>query len=172
MATPAPRQGEVPFEVHLPQVVGRGVLEPHIRPRLPGARSREQPATAQNLRDRAGCGNLLRLQAQRLPLRQQPRPQLPAAPRRTFLAQLDHGLLDLRRRLRGRAARPATFVAQPAHARFRKPMQPFVACLAADPKPTTQGRHLGPFRRRQLHEFHSSRHHRSCVPRHAKSPFG
>jgi hypothetical protein len=59
MTPPTPRHREMSLEVHLPQIVRLGMLEPKHRLGVQRGRLLDQVVTPENLRDRAGSRNLV-----------------------------------------------------------------------------------------------------------------
>lgn len=149
-----------PLEVHLPERVRRKALEAAIgaagavrrNPAMTrqhrmhrGDRRRRDPRPAQHRRDLAGPPCRMRLAH-----RQDPRLQSVRQPARTM-------------------QRPARAIAKIALAR-RKPPQPQMTRLPADPEPLAQRRYVGPCQRSQHHELPALIRHRHLPPAHPNLP--
>jgi hypothetical protein len=157
-------QGKMPFEIHLPQLIGRFSFE--ALPGLVLARQAQidSPMSSQNRMNRATGRNLA------LAYVLHPGPDLASAPRRILIPNRQYSCFDLRRR----SLRPVPWAArpipQPRLSCGSIPLQPFVPGLAADPKPLAQLFHVRFRLDRQLDKLSAQQHKRSFFPRHALRP--
>jgi len=130
-------QREVADKIHLPKIVGVGMLEPHecrVPDRLAGV---QQLVAAEDAGDGAGRRNLRHAQ------RPEPVVNLAAAPRRVLAAEIADALLQVRAGARWRLLRTPRLVHQHRSPRLRARLgtaEPLVAGLAADPKTPAQQR--------------------------------
>ena len=130
--TAAGADGEMAFEIHLPQGIGRGVFE--ALPGLGGGSGgREAPVSAQN------GGNGARRRDRRIAQRLQAGVQLPAAPRRMRRAEVQNRVFQGGVGALGHLLRPPRPGLQPRLALGRIPGQPFIPGLGADGERATQG---------------------------------
>src|SRR5262245_59348053 len=163
--TPLPvAQSKMPFEIHLPQLIGCLSLEAlkgSVFARLLGVYSL---MAAQNRVHRAAGGNFL--VAQYL----QPGPNRASAPSRIRIPKRQHLGFHLDRRSLRRLPRSPRPIPQSQLLGFPIPLQPFVAGLATNPKPTAQLLHVRFRLDRQLDKFSAHQHERPLFPRHAVPP--
>jgi hypothetical protein len=155
---------EMPLVVHLPQLVGRGALEPP-EGLVPGAfLGIDQPMAMQDRRDGAGARHPALAKLGQTPL------QLAPAPAWMLQAQPDHLGLHRRRRAPGRAVRARGAIRQPRFALRRIPTQPFVADPRPNAVPPEQRLLVRPGLTRQQHKLSSRRHDGPLLPRHRSPP--
>jgi len=122
--------GEMPFEIHLPELVGPISLEADESTSCGGLRANAL-VSAKDRRDRARGWHVLPLE------REQAGMEFSTFPCRVLVAQSQHFSLHVARGASGRAARSATLVAQARIAVCAKTCQPLVAGLATDVKSLT-----------------------------------
>ncbi len=153
--------GPAALEVHLPQGVGRGMLEALPGARLAGPLRRIQlVVAAQDGRDRRG-------RRQRLDtLPSQQHAQLAAAPGGVLGAQGQHRLLDGRGGLRRTVVGPSRAVPQPRRALSGVAPQPLVPRGRRDSKALAQRAPVGPRLAGQRHKLGPQIAHLSLRKRH------
>jgi hypothetical protein len=159
------RHREVAFEVHLPQLVGRGALETLIRPGMLMAARLELAVAAQDLGDRARRWHC------HLAVALHHSGDLAATPRVVALLPNAQNLgFQSRRRAPWAVQRSARSVCQSGAALPAIARKPFVAFGSADPKTTAQFAQVSARRHRQPNELFPLVHHRQLPPRHRASP--
>src|SRR5688572_27424794 len=130
-------QGKMPFEIHLPQLIGGLVLETLPRLMLGRVGRVDPPMPAQNGMN--GTGGWQRRLTQGL----QPRPNLASSPGWVRISHRQHLLLGLPSRTSGRALGTARPIAKRLFTILTVSSQPFVACGGADGKAPTQLSDIG-----------------------------
>ena len=155
-----PADGEMALEVHLPKIVGGGVLEADkraMRGRMPAV----QPAVAaQDRGDRARARHLRGAQIQ------QPPAQLAPAPGRMRVAQRQHMRLHRLGRTARRTVGAARAVMQPGPPLSPMARQPLVTRRRADTEAPAQPTQMAAFRPRQQHKLLTQIHGGHLLPRH------
>ncbi len=160
MATALP-QCKVPFEVHLPQLVGLQMLKALPSPVF-GALGRIYPAmTPQYGGDRAWARQQL------MPPGRQPGPQLTPAPGRMSIPYFQHHLFNLRPGASRGMMRASRQINQPSFSVSTEPLQPLIASRRADAKAAALLSQVSVFPLGQLHKLFPLRHHGHLFPRHA-----
>lgn len=138
---------EMPLEVHLPQAVGRGVLEPPPR-RVFGRFGWIKPMiTAEYLRHRAGAGESFMTHIFQPPL------DLAGSPGGMLVPHRQRKALDFRRNPLGRGKRSPRDIHQARLPFLAVAAEPFVGRLAADFKTLAKLANVGVFMRGQNDKF-------------------
>src|SRR5438552_7478268 len=144
----------VALEVHLPQIIGPGMLKAHeVLLAAAEAADREAMPTQDG-----GDGRWRRRDKAGTP---QHRGDLAPTPGGMFAANGKNRRLDLRIRLDRRAMRPARMLRQPLIAVLAKPPQPLITRSQAHAEASAQFRHVHPSTHRQSHKLSLQRLRRS-----------
>src|SRR6266545_193112 len=160
---PPHEQGEMPLEIHLPELV-RGVSLKTLPGLMLRPRNRlHTSVTPQDHCDRARTGHAT------VAACHQASTQLPPTPRRMALSLFQHHRLQLVRSTSRRVVRPAGAVGEPSCSSNPIAGQPLVAGRRANPGPPAQLPNIRAILGRQIHKFTSQRHRRRLLPRHAVS---
>ena len=160
MATSAPER-EVTFEVHLPQIVRRGVLEAPDRARRAALSSLQQPAATQDLGDRRG-------RRRRSTLRLEHAANLAPAPGRMRLADRHNPRFHLVGRAARASQRSTRAVLQPQPTFGVIPSEPQICCRRADPVAPAELANVRPASPRQPAELLPVRHDRTLPEWHGR----
>src|SRR5256885_7843177 len=164
MATLPIAQAKVAFEVHLPQLIGGGLLEP-----LPGSVLGRNcrinaPLASQNLVNRARRGNSWLTQSLQTGL------DLPGPPSRMEVAQAHNLTLHLTAGPSRGLTRPTAAILQPGPPFGSIPLPPLVPGLPTDAKTLAQSTKIHLRLTGQLHKLLTQRHDRYLFPGHGNPP--
>src|SRR6266852_866826 len=158
-------QGEITFEVHLPQVVGLWMDEADPRLMFKGCFTGQQMVTIQNAGDRTGAGYLSVTQSQ------QAGAQFPSTPRRMFVSLANHRFFDLLCGPRRRIVRTTRKFLQTLNALSLKSAQPLIGSGRTDSKLPAQLANIRFFLTGQQYKFVTLRHGGTDSPRHTFDSF-
>src|SRR5438874_4598834 len=164
MATLPIAQAKVAFEVHLPQLIGGGLLEP-----LPGSVLGRNcrinaPLASQNLVNRARRGNSWLTQSLQTGL------DLPGPPSRMEVAQAHNLTLHLTAGPSRGLTRPTAAILQPGPPFGSIPLPPLVPGLPTDAKTLAQSTKIHLRLTGQLHKLLTQRRDRYLFPGHGDPP--
>src|SRR3990170_317813 len=157
MAAAAVAEGEMPFEVHLPQGIGSGRLEALPRSRRAAVAWVEPAVTAQDLGDGAGTGRMGHAYGQEAIA------DLAPTPRRIGVAHIENGSLEVGRGSPRAVMGTTRTVLQRHHAPFQPAADPLVARLGTDGEVSAHLPDVRSIPQSQGHQLPSQRHG-TCLP--------
>jgi hypothetical protein len=161
----APRlHRKMALEIHLPQIVGLGVLIARPFPRLTTARTFEQPVAPQDRRDRRGRGNKPDTIVEQNP------PDLATTPHRMLRTHRQNLPLKLVARPARTAQRAPRTLKKPRRTILPVPRKPLVANSGTHPKPPAQPAKIDPFHLCKTAKLLSLRQRRTLLERHGSPP--